>query len=155
MLVINQQARNGQLNHTQLTHAMRIWNFPSIYRQSILDGICEQTMMNFKNMEHGFCAEGSHLADTRVVFVNSSWLESSTDFLDREEGRFWDGRFSNMANTQSNSCLGPGNYILHALFGPVLFLLLFNSLSIACSYFGMFDGHGEYGMQCLQFIKSR
>jgi hypothetical protein len=30
MLVINQQARNGQLNHTQLTHAMRIWNFPSI-----------------------------------------------------------------------------------------------------------------------------
>jgi hypothetical protein len=50
---------------------------------------------------------------------------------------------------------GPGNYILHALFGPVLFLLIFNSLSIACSYFGMFDGHGEFGTQCLRFIKSR
>jgi hypothetical protein len=110
--------------------------------------------MNFKNPGHGFCAEGSHLADSQAVFENFSWFESSSDFSDREEGRFRDGRFSNMADTQSNSCSGPGNYILHALFGPVLFLLNFNSLSIACSYFGMFDGHGEFGTQCLQFIKS-
>ena len=56
-------------------------------------------MMNFKNLAHGFCAEGSHLADSQAVFENFTWFERSSDFSDREEGKFWDGRFSNMADT--------------------------------------------------------
>jgi len=58
-----------------------------------------QAMMNLKNLGHGFCAEGSHLADSRAVFEIFSWYERSSDFSDSEEGRFRDGQFSNMADT--------------------------------------------------------
>ena len=98
----------------------------SIYRKSISDGIFEQTMMNFKNPAHGFCAEGSHLADSWAIFENSTWFESSSDSSNCEEGRFRDDRFSIVADSQSNSCSGPGNYIFHALFGLILFLLFFS-----------------------------
>lgn len=49
--------------------------------------------MNFKNIGHGFCAEGSHVADTRAIFENSSWFESSFDFSEHEDAQFRDGRF--------------------------------------------------------------
>jgi hypothetical protein len=35
---------------------------------------------NLENMAHGFCAEGSHLADKQAVFENSKWFESSSCF---------------------------------------------------------------------------
>jgi hypothetical protein len=48
---------------------------------------------NFKNPGHGFCAEGSHVADSRAIFENSSWFESSFDFSEHENAQFRDGRF--------------------------------------------------------------
>jgi len=59
-----------------------------------LGAIFEKTVLNFKNPPHGFCAEGSHLVESWVVFENSIWFESSYDFSDCEEGIFQDDRFS-------------------------------------------------------------
>jgi hypothetical protein len=52
-----------------------------------------QTLTNLKKPGHGFCAEGSHVADSRAIFENSSWFESSFDFSKRENAQFRDGRF--------------------------------------------------------------
>ena len=49
--------------------------------------------MNFENPGHGFCAEVSHVADSREIFENSSWFESSFDFSEHENAQFRDGRF--------------------------------------------------------------
>ena len=84
---------------TQLTYAMRnsrskiFRQLMSIYRQTTSGAFCEQTVTNFKTLGHGFCAEGSHVVDSRAIFENSSWFESSFDFSKRENAQFQDGRF--------------------------------------------------------------
>jgi hypothetical protein len=56
---------------------------------------------NFKNPGHGFYAEGSHVADSRAIFENSSWFESSFDFSEHENAQFRDGRFFNNSQTHT------------------------------------------------------
>ena len=50
-------------------------------------------MTNFKNLGHGFCAEGSHVVESRVIFENYSWFESNFDFSGHEKTQFRDGQF--------------------------------------------------------------
>ena len=50
-------------------------------------------MTNFKNPGHGFCVEGSHVADSLAIFENSSLFESSFDFSEHENAQFRDERF--------------------------------------------------------------
>ena len=50
--------------------------------------------MNFKNIKHGFCAEGTHLVDAQAVCENSTWFESSFHFSEHENVIFQDGQFS-------------------------------------------------------------
>jgi hypothetical protein len=71
----------------------------SICRQSFSGAILEQTVMNFKNPAHRFCAECSYLFDSQVVFKNFSWFESSFCFSERFRAIFWDGQFFNVADT--------------------------------------------------------
>jgi hypothetical protein len=56
---------------------------------------------NFKNPEHGFCAEGSHVADWRAIFENFSWFERSFDFSEHENAQFRDERFFNNSQTHT------------------------------------------------------
>jgi len=66
----------------------------SFCRQTSLGAILEQTVMNFKNPAHGFCAKGFHIAEWQAVFENFAWFESIFGFSDHEEGIFRDGRFT-------------------------------------------------------------
>ena len=59
-----------------------------------MDAIYDQTVMNLKNLAHGFCAEGSHLVESQVVYENSTWFESSLHFSEHENAKFRDDWFS-------------------------------------------------------------
>ena len=45
-------------------------------------------MINFKNIAHGFCAEGSHLVELEEVCENSTWFGISSHFYEHENARF-------------------------------------------------------------------
>jgi hypothetical protein len=126
----------------------------SIRRQSTSGEIYEQTVMNFKNTAHGFCAEGSHLADSRAVFKNFAWFESSFCFSEHERAIFRDGRFSNVADTQSNSCSGP-NYGVGCQLSPCWLPHQYHFLKykIANGHFkNIPENNNKYMFLCLTFI---
>ena len=87
-------------DHTQLTNAMTNSQSEIFHQLTSICGLStsaanfEQNVMNFKNTAHGFCAEWSHLDDSRADFEISTWFGSSSHFFEHENARFWDGQFS-------------------------------------------------------------